>query len=146
MTARSREFPVGRPMLTLAELAARWNCSDVHLTNLIAAGNLAAIDVSGGAIRKHWRVPFESVSRFEAANGSLFDSNSGTLLPASPVSPKAAARVLKPRTRAKAARIGKKTPKRRQCAAVATPARGRKPQKRPLATKGRDTARKELLQ
>ncbi len=81
-----RPFPIGRRVLTVTELAARWGCTDQHVHDLIEEGKLQAIDVGGGS-KRFWRIPFEATEQFETVNSSLFDPASGTILPPSPLPP-----------------------------------------------------------
>jgi len=55
----------------VSEVARRLKTSDTHIINLIECGQLEAIDASGGAPRKMWRVPREALERFQARNNSL---------------------------------------------------------------------------
>lgn len=133
--AASREFPIGIKALTIAELAARWGCTEQHVSDLIEGGSLAAFDVSGGAARKHWRFPFESVSRFETVNSSLFNPATGRLetehfFPARKFEQERSLAI-------STLEIGKKILNRRQCAAAAVPAKGQSGKPAPAGARNR---------
>lgn len=53
------------------ELAARLQLSEVQTVALIEEGKILAINVAPGSSRSHWRVPVESVERFEAGKSVI---------------------------------------------------------------------------
>src|SRR5262245_33667991 len=108
----SRDFPVGRRVLTVNELSARWGTSGQHILDLIEEGKLQAIDI-GGSTRRFWRIPFEATAAFEKRNSSLFDPASGQLLP---------------ENRTEAPSRCESRPNRRQCAAATGFVAGQTPQ------------------
>ena len=68
----------------VADVAARWRISEEHVSDLIDEGKLQAINIGNGS-RNYWRIPRESLHRFELENDSLFDRTTGSLLPPRPV-------------------------------------------------------------
>lgn len=75
--------PAPKSVFTAGELALRWQVVPEHVSSLIDAGHLAALDLSakkGG--KRYWRIPASAVARFETVNSSLFDRKTGKLLPA----------------------------------------------------------------
>ena len=57
-------------LLTIPQVAEHLQISITAVRNLIAAGQLTAINVGVGAIRNRWRVSQESLRVFEAARSA----------------------------------------------------------------------------
>lgn len=57
-------------LLTIPQVAEHLQISVTMVRNLIASGQLAAIDVGAGAVRHRWRVSQESLRAFEAARSA----------------------------------------------------------------------------
>jgi excisionase family DNA binding protein len=56
-------FPRDRKVLTVAEVAARLDCTDQHVIDLIDEGQLQALNI-GSAVKRHWRIPKEAYEAF----------------------------------------------------------------------------------
>jgi excisionase family DNA binding protein len=57
-------------MLTVSEVAARWNVSARHVLDLIHLGRLPAVHVGGSEQRRLFRVAESQVVRYENRNAS----------------------------------------------------------------------------
>ena len=57
-------------LLTIPQVAEHLQISITAVRNLIAAGQLVAINVGVGAIRSRWRVSQQSLREFEAARSA----------------------------------------------------------------------------
>ncbi len=68
-TAKNRERK--RAVLLPSEAAELLGVSSQHILDLIEEGQLGAVNVGGGTIRKHWRITPEAVERFKARRSSL---------------------------------------------------------------------------
>ena len=55
----SLAFPKDRTVLTVGEVAAKWNVSDRHVVDLIEEGKLAAFDIAGR--QDYVRVPMNAM-------------------------------------------------------------------------------------
>ena len=70
LTFDSIMFPADRKILTVAEVAARLEVTEQHIHDLIAEGQLQAVDVGGGG-KKYWRIPREAYDKFLADRHSF---------------------------------------------------------------------------
>ena len=71
----------GLAVLKVGEVAARWRCTDQHISDLIEGGHLAALDLAGkGSSRRSYRIPRAAYEWFLQANHTLFDPKTGQIL------------------------------------------------------------------
>jgi excisionase family DNA binding protein len=61
----SLAFPSDRTVLTVGEVATRWNVSDWHIINLIEEGKLPAFNISGRY--EYQRIPASAIPALAAA-------------------------------------------------------------------------------
>ena len=68
----SMAFPKDRSVLTVGEVAARWEVSDRHVVDLIEEGKLVAFDIAGK--RSYVRVPVDAIPQIAKSLGIKADT------------------------------------------------------------------------
>ena len=63
----SLAFPKDRSVLTVGEVAAKWNVSDRHVVDLIEEGKLVAFDIAGR--RDYVRAPMTAIDEIAKRTG-----------------------------------------------------------------------------
>lgn len=68
-------FPEDRRVLTVAEVAPRWRCSEQHIIDLLEEGKLAGFDIAGR--HDYMRLPTAAIAvlakRFGVTAGAILD-------------------------------------------------------------------------